>query len=153
MLPGNGGGIGLLTPATGGRHRAARVQTAAPGRLVILRASAPLRGGVWYADTLEYLLNDDAVAEARAQRLNESGQDWRFKPARERRTFEASCADPLTGLILRFHQPATPPPPHHSPELYTPDRQRKLRRLIPQAPAAWCLQCRQWINQDTGEEF
>ena len=145
---------GLLTPRTGGRPQGARIRPSPAGQpLHILQATAPLPAGVWYADALELLLEQDLQAEERAARLNRAAREWRFEPARERWTFASPCLDPLTGQMVQFHDPASPPPPHHSPELYEGARGARLRETAQRAPAAWCRQCRRWIDQDNGEEF
>lgn len=144
---------GLLTPRAGGRPHGAHAKPLRDGGLIIYRATAPLPGGAWFQDNLDELLADDPEAAARGARLNDAGTPWRFTPARERWTFSRPCTDPLTGQMLQYHQPATPPPPHHAPELYQGERAPRLLALIRRNPAAWCRQCRLWIDQNTGEEF
>lgn len=144
---------GLLTPLSGGRPRGARIRETGKGKIRIELASAPLRAGVWYSDTLEELLDRDPEAESRAKGLTRAGGRWRFEPAKERWTFARPCLDRLTGLTLQHHDPAPPPTPQYAPELYEGERGDRLLRTIRLAPAAWCRQCRKWIDQDTGEEF
>lgn len=148
-----GAKTGLLTPLSGGRPRGVRIRETGKGKIRIELASAPLRAGVWYADTLEELLDRDPEAEHRAEGLTRAGGRWRFEPGRERRTFARPCLDRLTGHTLPYHDPSSPPTPQYAPELYEGERGDRLLRAIRLAPAAWCRQCRMWINQDTGEEF